>query len=69
MNKVSVKKETCKSCGLCIEACPKKVLGLDGEYVNAKGYRPAAAVNEKDCIACGICIVACPDVAIQVYKD
>jgi Predicted ATPase, RNase L inhibitor (RLI) homolog len=69
MGKVTVKKETCKSCELCIAACPKGVLGLDRECVNAKGYAPATAVNEEACIACGICIVACPDVAIQVYKD
>ena len=29
MNKVTFNADLCKGCGLCIEACPKKIIALD----------------------------------------
>lgn len=61
------REERCKGCGLCIEACPKKIL-LFADRLNAKGYRPATCKDESQCTACAMCGRTCPDLAIEVYK-
>lgn len=40
MNYVVIDEERCKGCGLCINACPKKVLSFSKKF-NSKGYHPA----------------------------
>ena len=51
--------EECKGCGLCIEACPPKVIGLrDG--LNHFGYRTATYFGS-GCTGCGICYLVCPE--------
>lgn len=67
MDKVVVLSEFCKGCGYCVDACPKKVLGL-GEKVNAKGYQYAMPVEPENCISCTLCATVCPDAAIEVYQ-
>jgi NAD-dependent dihydropyrimidine dehydrogenase PreA subunit len=49
----------CKGCGLCVAACPPKVLRL-AAYLNACGYHPAEYVGA-GCTGCGICFFACPE--------
>lgn len=39
--KVSFNQERCKGCGLCVEACPVKIIQLDSNVINKKGYNPA----------------------------
>jgi len=51
--------EECKGCGLCIEACPPKVIGLS-ERLNHYGYRTATYAGS-GCTGCGICFLACPE--------
>ena len=58
--------EYCKSCSLCVAACPKKALRIS-DGINPKGYRPSEQVGE-DCTACGICAMTCPDAAITIYR-
>ena len=62
---VIIDAESCKSCGLCIKTCPKKLLAF-GEMHNSKGYHPPVQNNPEECIACGLCGLMCPDSAIQV---
>ena len=69
MNKVSFKTDLCKGCGLCVDACPKKILSLAQSELNAKGYHPAVMTNQEACIACAMCALMCPDVVITVEKD
>ncbi|MBQ6900882.1 MAG: 4Fe-4S binding protein [Firmicutes bacterium] len=51
----------CKGCGICAEFCPKKVLQVIHEKVQA--------VNEEACIKCGLCELRCPDYAIYIEKE
>lgn len=59
--------ERCKSCGLCVEACPKKTLGI-GSNLNTQGYAYVVQVAPEQCVKCNICRIVCPDVAIGVIE-
>lgn len=62
-----VNEDECKGCGLCMEACPPKVIGLS-ERLNHYGYRTAVYAGH-GCTGCGICFLACPEPgAITVYR-
>lgn len=56
---VVMNSEECKGCGLCVEACPPKVLRLM-EGLNRYGYHPAEYLGS-GCTGCGICFYACPE--------
>ena len=56
--RLRIDEEECKGCGLCIEACPPKVIALS-EGMNRYGYR--TAVYARGCTGCGICFMACPE--------
>lgn len=68
MSKVSVLKERCKGCGLCVAACPKKNLSL-GKKFNAQGYAYVRWSDDQGCTGCAFCAELCPDVALRVYKE
>jgi len=51
--------DECKGCGLCVEACPPKVIGM-GERLNHYGYRTAMYAGA-GCTGCGICFMVCPE--------
>lgn len=68
-NKVTVDERVCKGCGLCVVACPKKIMQIDRHRLNEKGYNPAVCVDLATCIACGMCAIMCPDSAITVEKE
>jgi 2-oxoglutarate ferredoxin oxidoreductase subunit delta len=64
---IVVDTEKCKGCGVCVVACPAKVIGLAKE-VNSKGYNYAYMANPESCVGCTSCGLVCPDSAITVYK-
>ncbi len=68
MAKITVNEELCKGCGLCVTACPKKILALAKDKINAKGYHPSTLTDESQCIGCASCAIMCPDVAITVER-
>jgi NAD-dependent dihydropyrimidine dehydrogenase PreA subunit len=51
--------EECKGCGLCVEACPPRVLWLS-ERLNRCGYHPVT-YRGSGCTGCGICYLVCPE--------
>lgn len=51
--------EECKGCGLCVEACPPKVIRLS-ERLNHYGYCTAMYTGT-GCTGCGICFMVCPE--------
>jgi 2-oxoglutarate ferredoxin oxidoreductase subunit delta len=65
--KVIFNEEICKSCGLCVQVCPTNVIFL-ADYLNGKGYRPAAVVDQERCISCAKCGQICPDTVITVFR-
>ncbi len=46
----------CKGCGICVEFCPKGVLGLVKQKVRI--------LEPEKCTRCGLCEMRCPDYAI-----
>ena len=66
--KVAVLSQLCKSCGLCVNVCPRKILAI-GDKPNAKGYYYMVATEPDKCISCKLCVTVCPDMAIELYKE
>lgn len=67
MAKVTFDENLCKGCGLCVTACPKKIVALKNT-LNAKGYSPAGITNQDECIGCAFCATMCPDCVITVER-
>ena len=70
MSLIKVNNSRCKSCYLCVNACPKQVLSI-GEKIGKTGNFIVEINKEKenDCIGCKSCAIVCPDLAItEVYK-
>ena len=70
MSYIEIDSSKCKSCYLCINACPQKLIkksnitGKTGEYI------VEFEDKENKCTACATCAMVCPDIAIVgVYKE
>jgi 2-oxoglutarate ferredoxin oxidoreductase subunit delta len=62
-----IDEQECKGCGLCVEACPPKVIAMSVR-LNHYGYRTALYAGA-GCTGCGICFMVCPEPgAITVYR-
>ncbi len=68
MAKMTIFDERCKGCGLCVRACPKKILELSKTKLNAKGYYPVAITDMAACTACQSCARTCPDLVFEIEK-
>ena len=71
MNRLTFNEDFCKGCGLCVDACTKKILELAPDKLNKKGYHPARMIEgmQEKCIACTMCAIMCPDCVIKIEKD
>lgn len=69
MNRVIFNIDRCKGCGLCVNACPRKIISLDTSKINAKGYHPAQLTDAERCTACASCATMCPDAVITVIRE
>ena len=68
MPKVTFRSDLCKGCGLCVAACPKKIITLAKGKLNQKGHSPAEVTDPSACIGCAFCATMCPDCVITVEK-
>lgn len=59
LQQLSINRDWCKGCGICVRFCPKKVLELEAA-------EKAAVVRPEACICCRLCELRCPDLAIEV---
>jgi 2-oxoglutarate ferredoxin oxidoreductase subunit delta len=67
MAKITIKRENCKGCLLCISFCPKAAIIVDKE-LNLKGVEAVKIKEGAECSGCALCAVICPDCCIEVYK-
>ena len=57
--RITVNREACTKCGVCVRACPADVLKIEnGVQASYDGFL--------GCIACGHCMMVCPENAITV---
>jgi 2-oxoglutarate ferredoxin oxidoreductase subunit delta len=68
MSKVTFNHERCKGCKLCVTVCPKKIIFINGEKQNLKGFHTPDITDMEKCIGCGFCAMICPDCVIEVEK-
>ena len=68
MASITIKEDFCKGCEMCVNACPKHLIELNKEKINAKGYHPARMTDQSQCIGCKSCAIMCPDVCITVER-
>jgi len=69
MKSIIFDEEKCKACELCIAVCPKKIIALDKDKINKKGYHPAGVKDKDVCTQCTQCAVICPDIVIKIEND
>jgi len=67
MGKITIDKERCKGCHLCIVYCSHGLIKVS-KNTNAKGAKPAEFSGGEDCTGCTMCAIVCPDCAIEVFK-
>lgn len=68
MMKMKVIPDRCKGCGLCVSVCPKKIIAMQTERRNKKGYFTAECTDDEQCVCCTVCALICPDCAIVIDK-
>jgi 2-oxoglutarate ferredoxin oxidoreductase subunit delta len=52
----------CKACGICMELCPREVLGA--EEVTKK----VILIAPEQCNGCGLCELSCPDYVFTIEE-
>ena len=64
-----IEAEACKGCGICIYACPLKILTMS-DNLNSKGVRYPEVIDgqAKRCSKCESCMIHCPDFAIYTVR-
>ncbi len=65
---VSFRVDRCKGCSLCVAVCPRKIIQLQQDTLNAKGFHPAGIKQMDRCIGCAACAIMCPDSVIEVER-
>lgn len=68
MAKAIFNEDKCKGCELCTTVCPKHIVAMAKDRLNAKGFHPATLTNPDECIGCAFCATICPDCVIEVEK-
>jgi len=68
MPKITIDRERCKGCLLCINFCPRGLIKLDNN-LNCLGAKPVKFTDDSgECLGCIQCALICPDCCIEVFK-
>jgi 2-oxoglutarate ferredoxin oxidoreductase subunit delta len=62
---VTIDRDACKGCEICVKACPPDVLFMSRE-VNEAGYHYPVLVE--GCTGCGACREICPDYVFEIFR-
>ncbi len=65
---ITIDKNHCKGCELCVQVCPQKIIAMSKD-ITVRGYFYAQVHDPSRCIGCCICAITCPDVAIEVHSQ
>jgi 4Fe-4S ferredoxin len=68
---LTLHKNLCKGCGICVEICPREAIELK-KIPKAEGEKarvPSIDIDEKRCIYCGICSSLCLFGALELKVD
>ncbi|NLK89816.1 MAG: 4Fe-4S binding protein [Clostridiaceae bacterium] len=68
MPRIEFNQDLCKGCGLCLSACPQRLIQLRKNRLNDKGFHPAYVEQADRCAGCGVCATICPDLVIKVWR-
>lgn len=66
---VEFNKEHCKGCKLCTLYCPMKIIHINKDEINSKGYNISYISDEEKCVGCTNCAIMCPDSVISIYRN
>ena len=69
MSYIKIDKNKCKSCYLCIDVCPKKLIEKSDEIGKTGEKIVKFHDGNSQCIGCAQCALVCPDIAItEVHR-
>jgi len=75
-NLAHIVKNLCTGCGLCVKACPNKLISITKAdipvFIACKNIEKGAVVRKKctsGCIACTKCVKECPEGAITIMEN
>lgn len=64
---ISLDRELCKGCGLCVTFCPEGILVM-GDQFNSHGYPVVEVTDAGACRGCLFCTLVCPDVVFTLTR-
>ena len=68
MARIIVDEKVCKGCGMCVHACPLKIIALDKTRLTLRATTPPSWWSLKSAWAALPCATMCPDTAITVER-
>lgn len=68
-HRLHIRRDLCKSCRLCVDFCPKDVLAMTTDRLNANGVLYVECLRPEDCIGCQLCTTICPDAVIELFQE
>lgn len=67
MIKLTINRQRCKGCGMCLAYCSKGLLKLS-EGINEAGYHPVEQIDPQQCTGCSLCVLMCPDICLELHR-
>lgn len=70
MSYIEINNNKCKSCYLCVDVCPKKLIRKSDFIGKAGQFAVEFCDPNSECLGCAQCALVCPDIAIEnVYRQ